>query len=150
MKLPVIHISFIISIWRKRYAVHVCLCKCLRDHDLVKRFTFLHLWIVFNSQTLISYKVYLTECPYGFHGKNCATPCNTNCIGCNRFTGRCETGCLPGWKGTFCDKGYTILIFFFWLQFHNIIVMELKMRFHHWYWEDYNKKLNWDRELLYR
>ncbi|XP_078328528.1 fibroblast growth factor receptor 1-A-like isoform X2 [Crassostrea virginica] len=43
-------------------------------------------------------------CQPGRYGINCGKPCGPNCQGCNRFTGVCEFGCLPGWTGPSCEK----------------------------------------------
>ncbi|XP_062610406.1 delta and Notch-like epidermal growth factor-related receptor [Saccostrea cucullata] len=43
-------------------------------------------------------------CSVGLYGENCALNCNEHCIGCNRINGICDNGCIPGWKGEFCDE----------------------------------------------
>lgn len=45
------------------------------------------------------------ECEENFFGRNCNSSCNATCKSCNRSTGVCDTGCLPGWRGAFCHKG---------------------------------------------
>lgn len=46
-------------------------------------------------------------CPAGFYGTNCSKQCSVNCAvtnSCDRFTGRCDGGCKPGWKGLYCNE----------------------------------------------
>nr|XP_022304116.1 uncharacterized protein LOC111111421 isoform X2 [Crassostrea virginica] len=45
------------------------------------------------------------ECPPGFYGIDCLYNCSQNCNvtrRCDRFTGKCEGGCKPGWTGATC------------------------------------------------
>nr|XP_022308981.1 multiple epidermal growth factor-like domains protein 10 isoform X1 [Crassostrea virginica] len=41
-------------------------------------------------------------CPVGFYGKKCSYKCRQTCVGCNSTSGVCETGCLAGWRGSYC------------------------------------------------
>lgn len=43
-------------------------------------------------------------CPYGFYGPNCAKECNSVCAGCNNVNGNCNSGCIPGLTGYYCNK----------------------------------------------
>lgn len=43
-------------------------------------------------------------CSHGLFGQNCANKCNSTCTGCNRVNGSCDTGCIPGWKGYYCNE----------------------------------------------
>lgn len=43
-------------------------------------------------------------CSYGFFGQNCANKCNSTCTGCNSVNGSCDSGCIPGWTGYYCNK----------------------------------------------
>lgn len=44
-------------------------------------------------------------CSHGFFGYDCSERCLDTCAGCNNVTGLCDSGCKPGWKGYFCNKG---------------------------------------------
>lgn len=43
-------------------------------------------------------------CSHGFFGQNCANKCNSTCTGCNSVNGSCDTGCIPGWTGYYCNE----------------------------------------------
>lgn len=48
------------------------------------------------------------ECPIGTFGSDCGHNCSGHCIDdipCNRTTGRCDSGCKPGYTGELCDTG---------------------------------------------
>lgn len=47
----------------------------------------------------------IKECKDGFSGPNCKKMCNETCKGCNKTTGVCDNGCVPGWKGQLCHEG---------------------------------------------
>ena len=47
---------------------------------------------------------FLLECPAGRYGESCYDTCGDQCQGCNRFSGICDLGCLPGWAGQRCDE----------------------------------------------
>ena len=47
---------------------------------------------------------FLLECSAGRYGESCSETCGDQCQGCNRFSGVCELGCLPGWTGQRCDE----------------------------------------------
>lgn len=52
------------------------------------------------------YKYVLVECHAGFYGKDCMNQCSVNCNVtslCNKFTGKCDGGCKPGWTGPACN-----------------------------------------------
>lgn len=64
--------------------------------------------VIFKSryQTLYShFQICFKECEENFFGRNCNSICNATCKSCNRSTGICDTGCLPGWRGEFCHNG---------------------------------------------
>lgn len=42
-------------------------------------------------------------CLHGFFGQNCANKCNSTCTGCNSVNGSCDSGCIPGWTGYYCN-----------------------------------------------
>lgn len=42
-------------------------------------------------------------CSHGFFGQNCANKCNSTCTGCNSVHGSCDSGCIPGWTGYYCN-----------------------------------------------
>lgn len=57
-------------------------------------------------------KIYFfSECPIGTFGPDCLYNCSGHCLHnvgddtCNRTTGRCNTGCKPGYIGELCEKG---------------------------------------------
>lgn len=61
---------------------------------------------LFNIQNPLSpFSNFFIECGENFFGRNCNSSCNATCKSCNRSTGVCDTGCLPGWRGAFCHKG---------------------------------------------
>ena len=50
------------------------------------------------------------ECRSGYYGANCKHKCSGNCRNqkkCDRKTGECHDGCLPGWRHTTCDESKT-------------------------------------------
>ena len=49
----------------------------------------------------------LLGCPTGRYGRDCSETCGDQCQGCDRFSGVCELGCLPGWTGQRCDEPCT-------------------------------------------
>lgn len=54
------------------------------------------------------HKSFFSDCPTGTFGSDCGYNCSGHCIGdipCNRTTGRCDTGCKPGYTGDLCDRG---------------------------------------------
>lgn len=42
-------------------------------------------------------------CSHGFFGQNCANKCKSTCTGCNSVNGSCDSGCIPGWTGYYCN-----------------------------------------------
>ncbi|XP_071086250.1 multiple epidermal growth factor-like domains protein 11 isoform X1 [Haliotis cracherodii] len=52
------------------------------------------------------------QCQWGKFGQNCERNCSCNCAlvknntakHCNKTSGECSEGCLPGWCGTDCKK----------------------------------------------
>lgn len=44
-------------------------------------------------------------CLRGYFGQDCSEKCIETCAGCNNVNGLCDSGCIPGWKGYFCNKG---------------------------------------------
>lgn len=47
----------------------------------------------------------IVECRQGHYGKDCSQKCSINCNlenQCNRFNGKCDEGCKPGWTGNTC------------------------------------------------
>lgn len=50
----------------------------------------------------------VTECDDGTHGYNCVNNCSGNCLDtspCNKQTGFCDRGCIPGYANIYCSKG---------------------------------------------
>ncbi|XP_046558983.1 protein draper-like [Haliotis rubra] len=50
-----------------------------------------------------------TECDAGHYGVNCVNTCtDRKCFdvisSCDRYTGSCDRGCLPGWRGVDCTQ----------------------------------------------
>lgn len=70
-----------------------------RKHDLNK---LLHKPIVIYDNLYFTLPL---VCPVGFFGQDCAFRCNNTCKGCNNTNGLCDSGCNPGWKGDYCNKG---------------------------------------------
>lgn len=53
-------------------------------------------------------KSFFSECPTGTFGSDCVYNCSAHCFGdapCDRTTGRCDSGCTPGYTGELCDTG---------------------------------------------
>lgn len=42
---------------------------------------------------------------YGYFGKDCSEKCDAKCRGCDIYSGLCDSGCQPGWKGENCSEG---------------------------------------------
>lgn len=57
----------------------------------------------------------MLACPDRFFGKDCSEKCIATCAGCNKFNGLCDSGCIYGWKGYFCNEGMVGVVesFFF-------------------------------------
>ena len=59
---------------------------------------------------------FLSECPVGKHGLECAHICSTHCAGptnaCDHVDGSCDQGCDAGYKGQLCTEGMCTLIFY--------------------------------------
>uniref|UniRef100_K1RQK3 Multiple epidermal growth factor-like domains 10 n=1 Tax=Magallana gigas TaxID=29159 RepID=K1RQK3_MAGGI len=49
-------------------------------------------------------EVEVYACFRGFFGQECSQKCIDTCAGCNDINGLCEYGCIPGWKGYFCNE----------------------------------------------
>ena len=51
-------------------------------------------------------KHFFKVCPKGQYGQKCSFRCG-NCLDeepCHHINGTCISGCLPGWKGEWCDQ----------------------------------------------
>lgn len=51
---------------------------------------------------------FFLECPTGTFGLDCGYNCSGHCIDdipCDKTTGRCDSGCKPGYTGELCDTG---------------------------------------------
>lgn len=59
-------------------------------------------WIANNS----AMTKWILGCEEGQFGQDCSLKCNTTCQGCNNVNGLCETGCITGWEGVYCHKGF--------------------------------------------
>ena len=49
----------------------------------------------------------LEDCEYGYYGTDCKQACGS-CSGaaqCDRVTGECANGCMPGYYSVLCDIG---------------------------------------------
>lgn len=49
----------------------------------------------------------IVECTAGYFGSNCVNQCSENCNltrACDRLTGQCDGGCIPGWNGATCNE----------------------------------------------
>lgn len=58
-----------------------------------------------HCSTLIKY-VHFLACPTGTYGRDCASVCKGYCKGgCNHVTGKCDSGCEPGWDIENCNVG---------------------------------------------
>jgi hypothetical protein len=63
-------------------------------------------------------------CQAGQYGKNCGQRCSENCRmtnRCNRFTGECDGGCIPGWRLPTCQQGNRMTNQFF--NFENMTLI---------------------------
>ncbi|XP_065945073.1 scavenger receptor class F member 2-like [Magallana gigas] len=47
-------------------------------------------------------EVEVYSCQYGHFGKDCSEKCDAKCTGCDVYSGLCDSGCQPGWKGKNC------------------------------------------------
>lgn len=51
--------------------------------------------------------LFLSVCRSGYFGQHCSGACSETCVGCNHVNGSCDSRCLPGWKGGYCQEGFT-------------------------------------------
>lgn len=51
--------------------------------------------------------LFLSVCRSGYFGQHCSGKCSETCVGCNHVNGSCDSRCLPGWKGGYCQEGFT-------------------------------------------
>ena len=67
-----------------------------------------------NNDIIVEFKcfkhvsLFISGCPIGFYGVNCAWNCSSTCWNpgkCDRVTGHCNGGCQRGWTGDMCEKG---------------------------------------------
>lgn len=49
--------------------------------------------------------IFCLDCLHGYYGYNCNNTCNSACKGCDAVNGLCNTGCMPGWRGDYCQEG---------------------------------------------
>lgn len=69
---------------------------------------------MFYSQDIDTFMNGVVECPAGYLGTNCSKQCSVNCDKtnpCDRFTGRCDGGCKPGWKGLYCNESKHVKLY---------------------------------------
>lgn len=56
-------------------------------------------------------KITITECVDGTYGDNCTHRCSGNCLKnlpCNKQTGICNDGCIPGYTNKNCSSGKVV------------------------------------------
>lgn len=69
---------------------------------------------MFYSQDIDTFMNGIVGCPAGYFGANCSKQCSVNCDEtnpCDKFTGRCDGGCKPGWRGLYCNESKHVKLY---------------------------------------
>lgn len=72
----------------------------LKTHNII--FTF-----VKYIPNIVSMDIFIPDCTNGYYGNDCINQCSGNCDAagrCEKSTGQCEEGCIPGWRGIMCNQ----------------------------------------------
>lgn len=72
--------------------------------NLKKQSTRAHEIILEVKKTFKIFSFVKLACPIGFYGQDCSEKCNDTCAGCNHASGVCDSGCVSGWMGHFCNQ----------------------------------------------
>lgn len=86
-----------------RYLIRIGL-KAFIENEMKKKLN----WI-FTSLWKWMLHLILQACQYGHFGKDCSEKCDAKCTGCDVYSGLCDSGCQPGWKGKNCSEGIVFL-----------------------------------------
>ena len=60
--------------------------------------------------------VFYIACPYGYYGLDCKHACNSTCMGCEAVSGLCNTGCIPGWRGDYCQRSKLYIYIYIYIK----------------------------------
>ncbi|XP_071099011.1 uncharacterized protein [Haliotis cracherodii] len=99
-------------VWKWRdFGVEVGKCECRDGEVWVWKFEWKHLNVLL-FQHLVFEAYGEDSCGWGKYGDKCDKDCPSNCIPhpvkklahCNKETGRCSEGCVPGWFEDLCDQ----------------------------------------------
>lgn len=63
-------------------------------------------FVVRKCCSLTLHPLFLLDCDSGTYGADCNQTCSTNCLfnACDRYTGVCNYGCLPGYIMPYCRE----------------------------------------------
>lgn len=56
---------------------------------------------------IVSKDIFISECINGYYGNDCINQCSVNCdvtSRCEKSTGQCDEGCIPGLRGIMCNQ----------------------------------------------
>lgn len=84
---------------------------------------------------IVSKDIFIPECTNGYYGNDCINHCSGNCdltSRCEKSTGQCDDGCIPGWRGIICNQSkcftsylMVCIIFFFLYILSSVFVILL-------------------------